>query len=379
MVHRHPVSILDPDTRTAEAKAFRLVHHAALVLGVAAALETTLSSVALPRALLIGFQLLVAVLFIGEWVMRLAFAPLLSVPRGQPGARRLYLLSFLGLVDFLCGWSLPAALLLGVSVEHVGALGVLWTLKLTRYIPGFTLIGRVLNNERNSLLSVLAAFVIILLLAATIEYLIEGTLQPEAFGSLPAALWWCIVTLTTTGYGDAVPATALGRAVAGLVMILGIAVFALWAGILASGFAAEVRRRDFLRTWGLVAKVPLFRALGAAVIADVARLLRPLQVAAGATLVRKGDPGDCMYFIVEGEVEIELEPRPVRLVGGDFLGEMALITGEPRRATATALSRTQLLSLDIADFRTCAGQHPELTRAIETEAMRRGVGALPTA
>lgn len=244
-------------------------------------------------------------------------------------------------------------------------------LKLTRYVAGFALIGRVLHNERGALLSVLAAFAMVLLLAGTAEYLLERGGQPQTFGSLPAALWWCIVTLTTTGYGDAIPATDLGRVIASLVMILGIAIFALWAGILASGFAAEIRRRDFLRTWTLVARVPLFKQLGAQVIAEVARLLRPRRLPAGAPLMRKGEPGDCMYFIVDGEVEVALEPKPVRLGQGAFLGEMALITGEPRSASVLVRRATQLLTLDIADFRALAGQHPELTSAIEAEAERR--------
>jgi voltage-gated potassium channel len=71
-----------------------------------------------------------------------------------------------------------------------------------------------------------------------------------------------VVTLTTTGYGDAVPITAFGRVLAGAVMIGGIAVFGLLAGILANGFAEEVRRRDLMRTWDLVTKVPFFNAVG---------------------------------------------------------------------------------------------------------------------
>jgi len=379
MSYRLLGSILDSASRRAPARAFRLVHHTALMLSVAAVLGITMQSAPLPQPLLIGFVLVVAGFFLVEWLLRLFAAPVLMQPRGRPRARLRYLVSFLGLVDLASASALPAALLLGVPPEQAFAGAILWVLKGMRYAAGFSLIGRVLRNERSTFFSVLVAFAMVLLLAGMAEYLLEGETQPATFGSLPAALWWCIVTLTTTGYGDAIPKTALGRMVAGLVMVLGIAVFALWAGILASGFATEVRRRDFVRTWGLVAKVPLFRALGAGVIAEVARLLRPQRLPAGAALMRKGEPGDCMYFIVEGEVEVALEPSPVRLHGGDFLGEMALITGEPRIATATALGETQLLTLDIADFHTLAGRHPELTGAIEAEAARRRKGATASA
>ena len=87
-------------------------------------------------------------------------------------------------------------------------------------------------------------------------------------------------------------------------MVSGILVFALWAGILATGYAEELRRREFLRTWDLVAKVPFFNNVGASVIADVARLLRPRDYPARAVIVRRGERGDCMYFIASGEVEV---------------------------------------------------------------------------
>jgi len=112
------------------------------------------------------------------------------------------------------------------------------------------------------------------------------------------------VTLTTTGYGDVIPQTAAGRVLAGTVMLSGIFVFALWAGILATGFAEETRRRDFLRTWDLVAKVPFFHDIGSSTIADAAGLLRPRDYPAGAIIMRRGEHGDCMYFVASGEVQI---------------------------------------------------------------------------
>jgi len=212
---------------------------------------------------------------------------------------------------------------------------------------------------------------IALFLAATLAYMAERAAQPDHFGSLPKALWWAIVTLTTTGYGDAVPITGIGRVVGGLVMMSGILLFALWAGILATGFSEEVRRREFLRTYDLVHKVPFFHDLGASVIAELARLLKPREYPAGATVVRRGQNGDCMYFIVSGEIEIRTEPKPLHLHSGSFFGEIALITGGPRTATAIASKRTVLLLLDIADFRDLAARRPALAQAIHGEAERR--------
>ena len=180
--------------------------------------------------------------------------------------------------------------------------------------------------------------------------------------------------MTTTGYGDAVPQSAAGRLLSGAVMVCGIGLFALWAGILASAFSQEVRRGEFLRAWDLVAAVPLFQSLGAATIAAVARLLRPVEYGARRTVIRRGQAGDCMFFIADGEVAVELPAGapPLRLGPGAFFGEMALVTGEARNATVSTLRHTVLLRLDVADFRDLAGNHPDLLAAIENEAAERG-------
>ena len=154
-------------------------------------------------------------------------------------------------------------------------------------------------------------------------------------------------------------------------MISGIVVFGLLAGILATGFAAEMKRRDFLRNWDLVAQVPMFHDVGPGTIADLAGLLRPRELPSRTVVARRGAAGDCMFFIVSGEVEIQLEPKPVRLGRGHFFGEMALVTGATRNATVVTTAATRLLVLDIADFRALASAKPELLDIIHQEAGRR--------
>jgi voltage-gated potassium channel len=229
----------------------------------------------------------------------------------------------------------------------------------------------VVGNARHALLSVLLGFVIVLLIAGSLAYLLERDVNPRDFGSIPHALWWAIVTLTTTGYGDVVPMTVPGRMLAGCVMISGILVFALWAGILASGYAEEARRREFLRTWDVVARVPFFRNIGAPLIAEVARLLRPRDFPVGTVIGRRGERGDCMFFIVQGEVEIQVQPQAVILSDGQFFGELALLTRAPRNATIVARKPCTLLALDIVDFHELLARQPELARAIHEEAARR--------
>ena len=91
----------------------------------------------------------------------------------------------------------------------------------------------------------------------------------------------------------------------------------------------------------------------------------------GTAIVRRGEPGDCMYFIAAGSAEVQIQPTPVRLTDGDFFGEMALIHDAPRGATVVALSRCQLLILDGDDFRSLAQVEPRIGEAIREIAEQR--------
>ncbi|HEY1794756.1 MAG TPA: cyclic nucleotide-gated ion channel [Stellaceae bacterium] len=371
MTRRDLYRLLYPRTREASAHAFRIAHHAVAAGGIAVTVATTVTAIRQDyEVLLDSVFLAIAAFFAIEFVLRVISAP--EAPggehRGPTPARLAYLFSFMGVVDFL--GAIPGLVDL-VGTHEARLFAFIWIFKYIRYSPGLAILGRVFRNARHTMLSVLLGFVIVLLAAASLEYLLERNSDPAGFGSIPKTLWWAIVTLTTTGYGDVVPQTLPGRMLAGVVMMSGILVFALWAGILASNYADETRRSEFLRTWDLVAKVPFFHSLGAGVIAEVARTLRPREYPAGSVIVRRGEVGDCMYFVVDGEVEIEVRPSSVFLGSGTFFGEAALLTGDPRNASVYAARTCTLLSLDIVDFRELIARHHELARVINEEAERR--------
>jgi voltage-gated potassium channel len=282
-----------------------------------------------------------------------------------------YLRSPAGIIDLLSIIPVPLALLCGLAPQTAWLLAALWVLKLTQDSPGFSQIGRVFVVEAKALASVLVLFLIVLFLASAAMHIIERDGQPEAFGTLPAALWWAVVTLTTTGYGDEVPRTGLGHLLGSVVMICGIATFGLWTGILATGFAAENRRRNFIQTWDLVSKVPFLQTLDPTAITEITHMMRRVEVPAQTAVIRRGKVGDCMYFIAEGEVEVDVEPAPVRLGVGAFFGELALLGDLIRTANVGTTKDSTLLVLDLADFRTVMAHHSELARAIDAEAQRR--------
>jgi voltage-gated potassium channel len=313
-------------------------------------------------------------LTVGLWCCLGFFTLELAVrlwPKSASDRGSSHLLSPAGAIDAAAVLPIPIALLFGVPTETAWLLASLWLLKFTTSVPGLSLLLRVILLESRALASVFVVFLIVLLLAAVALHVLERADQPEQFGSLPQSLWWAVVTLTTTGYGDAVPETFLGRVIAGIVMICGLGVFGLWTGILATGFAAEQRRLDFIQNWDLVTRVPFLRNLKPAAIIELTRMLRRLDVVERTVVVRRGRPGDCMYFIASGEVEVKLEPRPIRLGQGSFFGEIALLEGGPRTATVVTTVPSTLLILDVSDFRAFTALHPDLAQAVEAEARRR--------
>ena len=302
--------------------------------------------------------------FVFEWLVRVRHAVL-------SGHGPAYLTSGRGLLDAACALAVPGAILFGVPQRTAWLLAVLWLVKVIPGVPGLRQLRRVLVLESGPLLSVLVIFLMVLFVGSVAVYFFERDVQPTTFGNVPAALWWAVVTLTTTGYGDVVPITLPGRLVAAMVMISGLGVFGLWTGILATGVAAETRRDNFLRTWESVSRVPFFATLGPSAIADVTHMLRTIDLPARAMIIRKGQAGDCMYFIASGEVEVDLPGKKVRLGDGAFFGEMALLGNNLRSANITTTKLSKLLVLDLVDFRLLMARHPDLGQTIDAEARRR--------
>jgi voltage-gated potassium channel len=320
---------------------------------------------ALDSRLLFGIIIAVWGCLATEFIFRLLTAT------ARPGGPHAYFASTEGLIDLASAIALPLGWLLVPDPRDAALFAAVWALRYIRHTTGLALFWRIMQRTRTALLSIASLFLVVFVTAATLAFAFERDVQPEAFGSVARAAWWAIVTLTTTGYGDVVPTTVWGRLLASWLMIGGIVMVALQAGIIATAFAEELQRRHFLHIWDLVTAVPFFQGLGAAAIADIVRLLKGLDVADGTIIVRRGEPGDTMYFIVSGEATVQLTPKPVILGPGDFFGEMALLFGMPRSATVIATKPSVLLALDIADFRAIAGRQPEIVNVIEAEGKRR--------
>nr|WP_276553019.1 cyclic nucleotide-gated ion channel [Bradyrhizobium elkanii] len=321
--------------------------------------------------LLTTIEIVAVIAFALEYAARLWSVVGHSLRDMTPARARLeYAFSALGVIDLLA--FLPSAIALAIGDKTALVLfGMLPFLKLVRYSTAMRSLLAALHAERRTLFGCVVILTGAVLLFASLLYAIEHKVQPDKFGTMPQAMWWAIVTLGTVGYGDVIPITPLGRTVTVVAIVVGFAMIALPVAIISTAFADEVRRRDFVVTWGMLARVPLFSHLGAADISDIMRLLRSQTIEAGEVLVRRGDAASSMYFITAGEVEIDLPSQLVRLADGAFFGEIALLRRTSRSGTVTATRKTKLLVLDAQDFHALIERMPALAAHVRETAEAR--------
>lgn len=316
-------TMLDRHSMSSRARLYRRVEAALVVIGLLSMMVMTTTSLSeTASSLASAVLIMVMALFVIDAAIRIVLSRAISAqerPEIEDGETARWIGTAWGALDVLT--ILPMAIAAPFYWTPGGAplLASLWLLRFARYSRGGRILTTVILREREPILGVLLLFAMVLTGGAVLGYLAERHAQPTVFTSLGTSLWWAITTLTTTGYGDMAPVTLFGRMVGGAVMIGGLGTISLLAGILATGFAAELKRTEFLRSWDMISKVSFFENAGAATIADVASLLRPRDFPARSVVTRRGQPGDCMYFIVDGEVEILIEPKTVRLGPGAFL------------------------------------------------------------
>ncbi len=283
-----------------------------------------------------------------------------------------YALTPLAIVDLLSFLPFYLAFLLPIDLRILRLFRLIRLLKITRYSPALRSLGAVFRSEARSIMGALLLMCMAVLLASSAMYVLEREAQPEVFGSIPAALWWGVVTMTTVGYGDVTPITTPGKMLGALVTIFGIGIFALPTAILAAGFARELGRQDFAVTVARIAKVPVFHGLDPVTLSEIAALLTPITEPARYAVLRRGEQGSALYFIVQGQVEVDLPHGSIDLGPGEFFGEMSLLSGLDRRnATITTLTDCQFLVLEAPDFHDLAKRIPDVADRVAEVARQR--------
>jgi voltage-gated potassium channel len=191
------------------------------------------------------FNWISVVLFTIEYLLRVW--TVVESPRFRhPVTGRLkFIFSPLGLIDLLA--ILPFYLpFMGFDLRFVRILRIFRLFRIFRvakYIKAIDAIRHVIRQKKEELLISLMFVTFLLIISSCIIYYVEHDAQPDLFSSIPATMWWSIATLTTVGYGDIFPITPLGRFLGSIIAVLGVGLFALPTGILASGFSEEISKR----------------------------------------------------------------------------------------------------------------------------------------
>ena len=152
-----------------------------------------------------------------------------------------YLRSFFALVDLLSVMPALLGFFGAADLRVLRLLRLLRMFKLVRHSTTFGLLFAVLREEAQSITALLFVLLLTVTISGSLMFMIEGPEQPAVFTSIPAAMWWAIETLTTVGYGDMVPITAVGRIVGSAVSIIGIGTLALFSGLITVGFLDQLR------------------------------------------------------------------------------------------------------------------------------------------
>jgi voltage-gated potassium channel len=233
--------ILNPEDRTsALSNGINIALILLILINVTAAAMQTVEGFQIEyRRQFLQLEILSVLIFTFEFVLRLWSAPCAKNYTTRLG----YLTSFGAIIDILAIAPFYLSLFIGVDLRALIALRLLRLLKLVRYFEALSILGAVLKAELRAFTAAMFVLMILVFIAATGIYFFEREAQPDTFGSIPQSMWWAIVTLTTLGYGDVVPVTIAGRIFAASITILSIGTVALPAGMLASRFSEELRKR----------------------------------------------------------------------------------------------------------------------------------------
>ena len=213
---------------------------------IAVCLETIDSLFLEYKTIFVAVELVSVFIFSIEYVLRIWSRPSAPDEYGKTAtSKRLgYIFSFTGIIDLLA--ILPSILPLllgGVDLRWLRILRLMRLLKFSHYSSALEDLFSAVQHEWRSFAATLYLLILAILISSSLIYVFEQNVQPEHFGSIPDAMWWTVVTLTTVGYGDIVPMTVAGKLVATLTALMGVCVVALLTGIVATGFTNQVSMR----------------------------------------------------------------------------------------------------------------------------------------
>ena len=193
------------------------------------------------------FEIFSVSIFTIEYLLRLWVCTINRNFRNSITGRIKYTFTPFAIIDLLAILPFYLPMIIPLDLRFVRAVRffrLFRLFKLGRYSKALLLLKKVLKEKKEELILVIFVVFLLLIIFSSLMYFIEKEAQPEAFSSIPEAMWWGIITLTTVGYGDVYPITPLGKILGALIAFLGIGMFALPAGILGSGLVEVARKKE---------------------------------------------------------------------------------------------------------------------------------------
>ena len=190
-----------------------------------------------------NFELFSISIFSLEYLLRVWFC--VENPRYQSAilGRLKYMVTPMAIIDLVAVLPFYLGIIFNIDTRFLRVLRLFRIFKLSRHFSAMSVLLSVIKTEAASLVSAIFIMLVLVVLASAGMFIVERDIQPETFGTIPRAMWWATITLTTVGYGDVIPITAAGKAFGLFITILGVGMAALPAGIVASGFTREINKR----------------------------------------------------------------------------------------------------------------------------------------
>ncbi|MGA9795327.1 MAG: cyclic nucleotide-gated ion channel [Rhizomicrobium sp.] len=285
--------------------------------------------------------------------------------RGPVKGRIAFALRPLMIIDFLAFAPSYLSFIFPIDLRVLRIFRLFRLVKLARYSQALPALLGVLYAERSALYASTILLIATVFVSGEVMHIAEGTLQPNAVGTLPDAMYWAVTTLTTTGYGDVTPHTELGKLIAGITMLIGLALVALPIGIIANGFVNGLNRRRFAVTWTILKHQPLFEGFDVEALSDVLECVTADVIREHGQLIVSGEDANAMFLIVSGSAREDREDAEELLQHGDIVGAQALKHQATYKRTVTARTEMRVMALPHEDLRRMARKYPLLRRRVE--------------
>lgn len=284
--------------------------------------------------------------------------------RGPFRGRVAFALRPLVVVDFLAFAPSYLGIFLGIDLRVLRIFRLFRLLKLARYSQALQALLGVLLAERNALFASVVLLLSTMCLEGEMMHLAEGGIQPRTLGTLPGAMYWALTTLTTVGYGDITPVTVLGKFIAAVTMVTGLALFALPIGIIAHGFVTGLSRRRFPVTWNMLRRQPLFQGLDVQALNEVLESATASLIKEHAQITNAGREATEFYLIISGLARSESDSGMHDLGPGEMIGQETLHYSAEYSTTATAKTAMRVLALPADELRRLSRKYPLLQARI---------------